>query len=70
MKFEDDEIINRLNCYCHILNNIVKRMCAVEQVKKIVDDTSSLVSYIRSSGLGTDCAPQLKKHAPTRWNSL
>lgn len=45
-------------------------MCAIELVKKIVDDTSSLVSYIRSSGLSVKCDPQLKKYAPTRWNTV
>lgn len=70
VKFDDDDIINRLNCFCHILNNIVCHMCSIEPIKKLVDDVSSLVSYIRSSGLGANCDPQLKKYAPTRFNTI
>lgn len=42
-------------------------MCAFEPVKKIIDDTSSLVSYVRNSGLGNKCQPQLEKYVVTRW---
>lgn len=70
LKINDDDIINRLNCYCHILNNIVAHMCAIDPVKKIIDDTSSLVSYVRNSGLGVKCKPQLKKYVTTRWNTV
>lgn len=45
-------------------------MCAIESVKKIIDDTSSLVSYVRCSGLGVKCQPQLKKYVSTRWNTV
>lgn len=70
MKFVDDDVIVRINCYCHLLHNVVVSMCAVEPVKKIVDDTSSLVSLIRCSGLGSTCEPKLKKYVSTRWNTV
>lgn len=70
MKFDDDDLINRLNCFCHILNNIVGHMCAVDRVKKIIDDCSSLVSFVRNSGLGVKCNPQLQKYVVTRWNTV
>lgn len=70
MKFDDDDVINRLNCLCHILNNIVCYMCAIEPVKKIIDDVSSLVSFVRNSGLGVKCDPQLQKYVVTRWNTV
>lgn len=70
MKIDNDDVINRINCYCHILNNIVGQMCAVESTKKLIDDTSALVSYVRTSGLGVKCSPQLKKFVLTRWNTV
>lgn len=70
VKFDDDELLNRINCYCHILHNIVEHMCAAEPVKLIVDNVSSLVTYIRLSGLGNECKPQLKKFVETRWNTV
>lgn len=70
MKIDDDEVINRINCYCHLLNNVVGHMCAVDSVKKIIENTSSLVSYVRNSGLGVKCDPQLQKYVVTRWNTV
>lgn len=45
-------------------------MCAIGTVKKLIDDTSSLVSYVKNSGLRTKCEPKLKKYVPTRWNTV
>lgn len=45
-------------------------MCAIESVKKIIDDTSSLVSFVRNSGLGVKCSSQLHKYVVTRWNTV
>lgn len=45
-------------------------MCAVESTKQLIEDTSALVSYIRTSGLGVKCNPQLKKFVLTRWNTV
>jgi len=45
-------------------------MCALDSVKKIIDDVSSIVSYVRNSGLGVTCNPQLKKCVITRWNTV
>lgn len=70
VKIDDDEVINRVNCYCHLLNNIVSNMCAIASVKILIDNTSSLVSFVRNSGLGSGCEPQLKKFITTRGNSV
>lgn len=70
VKFEDDEVISRLNCYCHILHNVVGAMCNVPAVEKIVKDVSALVSYVRISGLGVKCEPKLTKFSETRWNTV
>lgn len=70
VKFADDELITRLNCYCHILHNVVEAMCEIPSVSKIVKDVSALVTFVRISGLGVKCEPQLKKYVETRWNTV
>lgn len=45
-------------------------MCAIDMVKTIVDKTSSLVSYVRTTGLGVDCKPQLVRHIEARWHTV
>lgn len=70
VKFVDDEIINRLNCYCHLLNNVIQHMCEIESVKSIIDKVSSLVSYVCTTGLGVDCDPQLSKYVESRWHTV
>lgn len=70
VKFDDDEILNRINCYCHLLNNIIGHMCGIEPAKEIIDKVSSLVSYVRNSGLGVNCDPQLKPYLEARWNTV
>lgn len=70
VKFENDDVINRINCICHLINNLVCYMCAVEPVKKIIENVSGLVSYVRNSGLGEKCEPKLKKYTESRWNTV
>lgn len=70
VKIDNDDVINRLNCYCHILSNIVGHMCALAPVKEIIDNASSLVSYVRNSGLGVKCDPKLKRYISVRWNTV
>lgn len=70
MKFENDDVIDRINCICHLLNNVVDKMCAVEPVKIIIENASSLVSFVRNSGLGERCDPKLQKFTESRWNTV
>lgn len=70
VKFENDDLIDRINCYCHLLSNLVGQMCSIESVKTFVDSTMQLVSYVRNSGLGVKCEPKLRKYISTRWNSV
>lgn len=45
-------------------------MCKIPSVQKIVQDASSVVSFIRNSGLGEKCNPKLKKYVESRWNTV
>lgn len=64
----DDEI--RLNCYAHIINNIVQKICKVPSVADIIASASSLVSAIKMSGMNCHLYTTLKSHTVTRWNSV
>lgn len=70
VKFENDDVINRINCICHLMNNLVCHMCAVDPAKKLIENVSSLVTYVRNSGLGEKCNPKLKKYTESRWNTV
>lgn len=45
-------------------------MYAVPDVKSIIDNVSSLVSYVRTTGLGANFEPTLKRYVETRWNTV
>lgn len=52
------------------MHNVVGTMCAIPEVKRIIDEVSYLVSYVRTSGLGANFKPTLKRHVETRWNTV
>lgn len=66
------EKCKRLNCYAHIINNIVKYMCEKEpDVKKMVANGSSLVRYIKLASLdNSKLKSTLKPYVETRWNTV
>lgn len=45
-------------------------MCGIELAKEIIDKAAALVAYVRTTGLGVNCDPQLKKYIETRWNTV
>lgn len=60
----------RLNCYAHLINNIVKKMCGEETVAKIIKSASSLVKFFKKSVFLTkDLEGALRSHCETRWNN-
>lgn len=60
----------RLNCYAHLINNIVGKMCKVECISEIIKDAGALVKYMKTSGLNAKLAHTLKSHVTTRWNTV
>lgn len=66
------EKCKRLNCYAHIINNIVKYMCDKEpEVKRMVANASSLVRYMKLASLdNTKLKSTLKPYVETRWNTV
>lgn len=60
----------RLACYAHIIHNLVSYMLDEPNVHEIVLKCSKLSSYFKNSGLNTQMPTSLKRHVPTRWNSV
>lgn len=60
----------RLNCYAHLINNIVKHMCKSNDAITIVKDASALVKFMKTSGLNSKLKNSLKAYAETRWNTV
>lgn len=58
----------RLNCYAHLLYNLVKAMLCVDEVKVIVENASKLSSYVKRTGLNFHLKTSLKSFSKTRWN--
>lgn len=59
----------RLNCYAHLIHNLVTYMLAENEVRVIIQHCAELSSYVKNSGLNMKLKTSLKRHTPTRWNS-
>lgn len=60
----------RMNCYAHMMNNIVERMCRDDDAKKIIKNSAALVKFMKSSGLNSKLKKSLKSYTETRWNTV
>lgn len=61
----------RFNCLAHVINNIVEDMCKkTDEAKKIIANASSLVTYMKRSGLNARLKKTLMSHVETRWNTV
>lgn len=62
----------RMNCYAHIINNIVKYMCEKDsEMKDIVSNGASLVRYMKLATVDKKkLKTSLKSHCETRWNTV
>lgn len=59
----------RLNCYAHLINNLVHAMCEIHSVREIINDASALVRFVNTSTIRNTLKKTLKQHCVTRWNS-
>lgn len=60
----------RLNCYAHLINNLVGCMCKIDSVSQIVKNASALVKFMKSSGANSQLPHTLKSYVTTRWNTV
>lgn len=65
-----DAGFERLNCFAHLINNLVEYMLSSEEVKQLIDKVLALVAYLKRSGLNARLKKSVKKHSPTRWNTV
>lgn len=65
-----DAGFERLNCFAHLINNLVEHMLASSEIKPLIDQVLALVAYLKRSGLNARLKKSTKKHTPTRWNSI
>lgn len=61
--------INRLNCFDHLLNNTVEKVCKLDIVDHVLNPVRSLVKYIKIGGHNTKFTKSLKSYVKTRWNT-
>lgn len=62
--------IQRSNCQAHMINNIIKAMCADSTVQCIIKDTKSLVTYIKRTQLNFRHNIVVQSYCDTRWNTV
>lgn len=62
------EQVERLNCFAHFINNIVKMTCQIDIVKVLIDKCRSLVKYFKITGLNNLLPSALKSGCETRFN--
>lgn len=66
----DGPIHSVLHCYCHLINNLVEAMVKIESAKKIISNASTLVNYLKTSGMNSFLSKTVKSNVPTRWNTV
>lgn len=62
--------VERLNCFPHFINNIVKKTCQIDVVKVLIDKCRSLVKYFKITGLNNLLSSALKSGCETRFNYI
>lgn len=59
----------RLNCFPHFINNVVKQACKIDYIKSILSACSDLVRFMKISGHNNELEKSLKSSVSTRFNS-
>lgn len=60
----------RLNCYAHLIHNLVSHMLTEETVKATISACAKLSAYFKNTGLNNRLHTTLKLYSTTRWNSV
>lgn len=58
----------RLNCYAHLVHNLVKAMFRNDDAKNILKNVAKVVGFVKKSSLNGTLAKPLKTYSATRWN--
>lgn len=61
----------RHNCYCHLINNLVKYMAKnSSHAKSIVENAAKVTAYVKKSSVNHQLEKTLKSFSRTRWNGI
>lgn len=60
----------RCNCYVHLINNLSKECCLINETGAVIDNCKALVSYIKRIGMNEFNNGSLKMSVDTRFNSV
>ncbi|GAB0089483.1 zinc finger BED domain-containing protein 1-like [Sergentomyia squamirostris] len=58
----------RINCFAHLLHNVVQHAFLDDEAKKIVANCQKLVKYFKKAQLQEKLTKTIKQDVPTRWN--
>lgn len=61
--------IERLNCFDHLLNNTVGKVCKIPLIDHVLAPVRKLVKFIKIGGHNTKFKKSLKSYVQTRWNT-
>lgn len=59
----------RINCFPHFINNVVKAACKIDYIKASLKSCSKLVRYMKISGHNNELGKSVKSAGNTRFNS-
>lgn len=60
----------RLNCYAHLIHNLVSNMLSKKSVQEMITQAAKLTAYVKNSGMNSQLKSFLKLYTKTRWNSV
>lgn len=60
---------DRINCFIHLINNIVQSCCKLSSVVSILSPVRSTVRYMKVTGLNNKLNESLKSYVRTRFNT-
>lgn len=61
--------IKRLNCFDHLINNTVEKVCALPLIDQVLKPAKKLVRFFKIGGHNNKLEKGLKSFVKTRWNT-
>lgn len=61
--------IKRLNCFDHLLNNTVEKVCGLPLIDQVLKPVRKLVKFVKIGGHNNKFQKGLKSFVKTRWNT-
>lgn len=58
----------RLNCYAHLIHNLVKEMCKDGRVNDMIRKAAKITAFVKKSSINAQLGRSMKLFSSTRWN--